>query len=579
MADTEREALPLWLGWARLGIGLAQGVAIYALSEQRESIDPALNNALWLTLLFVPVVIVGALGALRPLTLAIWATVAVVVTALLGVYEVHRLGDTLNRNNMPYGPLTLVVPALLFVAHHLIAAGDEARKWIAPYERYFDLGWRHGAQLLLACLFTGAFWAVLMLGAALFDLIGITLLSEIFRQSWFALPATFTVFAAAIHLTDLRAGLVRGARALGLALLSWLLPAMAGLAAAFFVALPFTGLAPLWATRAAAFILISSAAALVVLVNAAYQDGQSAPGPILRWSARVASVLLTPLAVLAAYALYLRVNQYGWTPERIMATAVLAVGFCYAASYLAAAFWRQWMKPLERGNIAAAVVLIVVAIAVFSPIADPTRISVDDQIARLESGRTAPEDFDVVFLRFDGGRYGQAALERMRDDRSSETAIALGERAREVLALENRWQAREIEPNLPPLQLVMHPEGAPVPEGLADQSYDYGALGACRRNRSPCHVYERDVVRGEAVEMVVVGENIIGVYGRDAEGRWHMLASGYTSNWSDLREAVAANDVVVTPPRLNDLRIGDQLIQLTETGLGADMTLSEDEGD
>ncbi len=565
MSDIERAALPQWLGWARLAIGLAQGIAVYVLSEQREALDPALNNALWLTCVFVPVVVIGALGALRPLTLAIWTGVAVVVTASLGVYEVYRIGDELNRSNMPYGPLIVVIPALLFVAHHLVAAGDEARKWIAPYERYFDLGWRHGAQLALACLFTGAFWAVLMLGAALFNLIGIALLSEIFRESWFALPATFAVFAAAIHLTDLRAGLVRGARALGLALLSWLLPAMAGLAAAFFLALPFTGLEPLWATRAAALILICSAAVLVVLINASYQDGQNPPGAILRWSARLASVLLTPLAVLAAYALYLRIDQYGLTPERVFAVAVLIVGFCYAVSYLAAAFWREWMKPLERGNIAAAVVLLLVAVAVFSPFADPARMSVSDQVSRLESGRTAPEHFDLVFLRFDGGRYGNEVLQRLRDDRSSETAIALSDRAREVLALENRWQAHGIEQNVPPPVVIMHPEGAPPPEGLFDLTNEYGAASNCRRRGVPCHVFQIDVVSGGAAEFVVVSDRFISVYARGEDGAWQLLANGHGSGSEAFPDAIEAGSVVVVPPSLNDLRIGDERVELTES--------------
>ena len=44
-------------------------------------------------------------------------------------------------------------------------------------------------------------------------------------------------------------------------------------------------------------------------------------------------------------------------------------------------------------------------VAFFTPIADPARLAVADQVRRLESGRVAPAQFDFTSLRFDGARY------------------------------------------------------------------------------------------------------------------------------------------------------------------------------
>ncbi len=185
----EREALPPWLLWARLAIGVAQGVALYFVIDHQDALDPTLRAVLGTTLIYVPVMVVGGLGAFRWVTLAVWTVVATLIAAGLSWYEVSRLG---GEEQLNYGPQAIyfIVPLILFVAHHLIQAADETRRVIAPYERYFDLGWRHGAQLLLAILFTGAFWAVLMLGAQLFNLIGITFLLELIQKSWFSAPAT-----------------------------------------------------------------------------------------------------------------------------------------------------------------------------------------------------------------------------------------------------------------------------------------------------------------------------------------------------------------------------------------------------
>ncbi|MGH6951535.1 MAG: DUF4153 domain-containing protein, partial [Vitreimonas sp.] len=468
MSVQDKVALPAWLGWARLAIGLAQGLGLYALLEEWDSGASPLFAAAWVTLWFIPVVLVGGLGAMRWLTLLMWAVVATTIAAGLAWYDFARMPE--GERNYWYGArvMYLIVPMLLFVGHHLVAAGDEARRWIAPYERYFDLGWRHGAQLVLAVFFTGAFWAVLMLGAALFNMIGIEFLSDLVSETWFSLPTTCTVFALAIHLTDLRSGLVRGARALGLVLLSWLLPAMTGLAAAFFIALPFTGLEPLWATRAAAVLLLSAAVTLVVLVNAAYQDGEQASNIVLRWAARLASLLMTPLAVLAGYALYLRIDQYGLTPDRIYALAVLTIGACYAVAYAIGAFWPRWMKPLETGNVVSAVVAIAVTIALFTPIADPARLSVDDQMRRLASGRVTVQQFDVDFLRFDGARYGQEALQRLMADQSSEASRALASRVREAIRTPAHFG-----PGVTQLQrafaVTMLPAGTALPEGFTPE--------------------------------------------------------------------------------------------------------------
>jgi hypothetical protein len=53
------------------------------------------------------------------------------------------------------------------------------------------------------------------------------------------------------------------------------------LALGFVLALPFTGLEPLWGTRRATGILIASSAALILLINTAYRSGDAMCDAIL----------------------------------------------------------------------------------------------------------------------------------------------------------------------------------------------------------------------------------------------------------------------------------------------------------
>jgi hypothetical protein len=263
------------LGPIRIGIGLLQGLGLYWLQRSADNdlkvwpaTEPLLFGPLLLVVAFLPLVLLAGVGRLRPATLAIWTAVAGVALALLGLHDIARQSaDTLR--NLPYlsAPVILFSAAALFISHHLVAPADFERRRIASFPAYFDTTWKAGVQLAMSIGFTGAFWVLLLLGAALFKVIGLDFLENLLRKEWFAIPVTFLVFAVAVHLTDVRDGLIRGVRTVALMLLSWLLLVMTVLAAGFLAALPFTGLQALWETGNATSLVLAAAAALIILIT------------------------------------------------------------------------------------------------------------------------------------------------------------------------------------------------------------------------------------------------------------------------------------------------------------------------
>src|SRR5690606_23887481 len=189
----------------------------------------------------------------------------------------------------------------------------------------------------------------------------------------------------------------------------------------------------------------------------------SLPPRSLRWAVPIAAVLLVPLVGIAAWGLTLRIGQHGLTPDRIIAVACTAVGAIHAAGYaLSPLRPGDWMQPLERTNITAAVLMVAVVLALFTPLADPQRLSVDNQMDRLASGAVSAEQFDYAFLKFEAGRHGQAALARLA--RSDNPEIA--RRAREAEAGVSRWALPDVRPESPPPEIGVHPEGADLPESF-----------------------------------------------------------------------------------------------------------------
>ncbi|MBX9615890.1 MAG: DUF4153 domain-containing protein [Caulobacteraceae bacterium] len=517
-ADRRRTAL------ARLAIGLVQGIALYLLMRTTEGEgqtwsrqNPELFAPAVLVALFLPAVLLSGVGKLRLTVYLVWSLIAGAVLALLAWHDIVRQAGEGREATFP---LFAFGAAALFIAHHLIVPADRERRLIASFPAYFDAAWMAGVQLVLSIAFAGAFWLLLFLGAALFNIIGLSFLGDLMQEGWFALPLTGLAFAAAVQLTDVRDGLIRGVRMVALMLLSWLLLVLTVLVAAFLAALPFTGLTGLWATGSATALVLSAAGVLIVLINAAYQDGRpdTRPPPVLRVAVRMASVLLTPLVLISVWGLSLRISQHGLTPDRIIALACAVVGTVYAVGYGLAALvplvrkGSPWMKGLETTNIATAVLQVVVILALFTPLADPARLSVADQVARLQQGKVTPETFDYTFLRFDSGKTGQTALQGLT--RSADPEVA--RRARIAQAETDRSEATE--PLFTPV-VEAWPAGQPLPAGFAAPTDAFGMLRNCDRPGS-CVATTRDLNGDGVAEILLATESSLTLYVRRAGTTW-----------------------------------------------------------
>jgi hypothetical protein len=583
--------LPRVGGW-RILLGLLQGLLLYLLyhattTSSWPATQPLVFGPLVLASFFVPLILISGLGHLDRRRLVLWGGCAALLLAALAGYDAWRVADLplpasaaqrqfatpgIDRSLFPSWRLGFFAATGFFIAHTLVLAAVRDGRRIAAYPTYFDTAWKLGVQLAFSGLFTGITWLVLTLGAQLFELVKLAFLTRLMRESWFAIPVTAFAFACAMHLTDVRPAIVRGIRSLLLVLLSWLLPVTVLLIGGFLATLPFTGLAPLWNTKHAASVLLCAAAAFVVLINAAWQqdEDERAVARVVRVATRVAALLLAPLVLIAIYALLLRVRDYGWSADRIDAAACMLVAACYAAGYFCAGLRPGWLTLLARVNIGVAFVVLGVLLALFSPVLDPARISVDSQVARLESGKVKPDAFDVAFLRFDGARFGRAALDRL-ERMPLPDADVVRRRIAAVRRMENRWDSKEVAPR--PLELAanlhMHPDGARLPDTFLRTDWaarhPSNLYPACLREVGhACDVFLLDVT-GDGKPEVLLFERPAAsqttlVLQEDAQGGWSALATVSLPGMHcpDANAALAAGKVNVTAPALADVLVGGE---------------------
>jgi hypothetical protein len=474
---------------ARLAVGLVQGLLLYWLYAASRDVAwpataPYLMVPLLTVLLIVPVLLVSSLGHLAPRQAAAWLLAALAVLLVLALHDVWRGTNSYsflsNWNDKPIGsPSMLLVVfscVFFFIAHALVMAGAQDGKRIASYNTYFEVAWKLAIQLLFSAFFVGAVFLVLYMGASLFMLVKLNFLHKLLEESWFNVPVSCTAFSCAMHVTDVRPSIVRGIRTLLLVLMSWILPVAVVLVTGFLCTLPFTGLTALWETRHATSVLLFTAAVLLVLVNAAFQNGQAVVALPLRVSARMAAILILPIIMVGIYALGLRVVQYGWTSDRVIAAASLLVASSYAIGYLWAAYqYDTWLRPLAVVNIFTSFLVLAVLLALFTPIADPARIGVNSQMARLAKGKIVAAKFDFRYLRFEGGRYGQAALEELKRSAGPDAALLLREAtAAQALSLKQRWQppVRSTAPVSVAANMIVWPAGVQLPASFVAQKWD-----------------------------------------------------------------------------------------------------------
>ncbi|ASG20786.1 uncharacterized protein DUF4153 [Nitrospirillum viridazoti] len=581
--------------FTRLMVALIQAVGLYLLAEAATkpatwpATVPDLFTPLVMVVSLVPLLILLGAGQITRRPLALWILVATVIVAGLGYHAAARLQSSLPAIGMSLllgSHFDLIyVAGGLFIAHTLVVDAIIERRWRPSYPRHFDTAWKQGVQAALTVVFVAVFWGVLYLGAGLFNLLKITFFERLIQHDWFAIPATTLAIAGAVHITDVQPALIRGARALALTLFSWLLPLLAVIVVGFLGSLPFLSLQPLWQTHFATRLLIMAAILLIFLINCCYQDGAVERTAIAakRWAGTVGALALLPLVALAAWALGLRVGQYGWSVQRVVAAAFILALAVYTAGYVLAVVrapnprGAQWLRLLEITNHVSAHLVLILLLALLTPVADPARLMVADQMARLRAGTLPPEKLDLVALRFDGARWGQAAVESLRtatDSRwSDEQRESLHSAAAAVLIRKDRYAAHGDRPStaMELLQYVtVYPAGRTLPAGFISAYMASGHVrdgnGCARGDAESCNAF---LVRlqpdlPEAVIMQENGYSDALLYQPDEAGTWHltgnlMLAPGCRS----MRDALKNGQITPTPHVLPDLMAGG--IRLTIT--------------
>jgi hypothetical protein len=569
---------------------LLQGLLLYGFSVSVKkhlwlADQPYLFAPLLLVCLLIPVLLTLSLGHLKAAQIVRWLTAAALIVAALAVYDVWRRGGSSLTGNVALGELLVasstgvLIPCAvigLYIGHTLVLAGAQQGRLVAGYPVYFNLAWKHFIQLVLSVCFIIVLRFLVWLGSALFMMAHVDFLAQLLEASWFVIPLMTFSFAWAIHLTDVRPAMVLGIRTLVLGLLSLMLPLSALIVAGFLLSLAWVGLDVLWAEPYASLLLLAMAAVLILLINAAFQDGRLAsqvPG-VVRLSARVAALLLPALVALAMDGLAQRVGERGWTVDYILVAYMLLVTGAYALGYAWSAMRRTgWLDGVARVNVAAAFLILATLPALFSPVADPARLMVHAQAARLAAGKVDALDFNFDSLRCDGARYGTAALEGMKAQVDGAQASVIRENAQAALQrkLPEHCGVEQSGKVDVAANLRVWPAAEKLPASFLAENWMAAHIWpkpmCLTLANKQCDAYLIDLNGDGKPEVLLIGAGQRSgavVLGEDKNGRWQLAATvpQTLAGCASIREQLIAGNYRLQPGRWQDLQVAGQRIAL-----------------
>lgn len=286
-----------------------------------------------------------------------------------------------------------------------------------------------------------------------------------------------------------------------------------------------------------------------------------------------------PLVAIAVYALALRVGDYGWTTDRLIAAAGLLIASFYAVGYASGAIRAGWLATIPKVNIATSFVILGVLLVMFSPAGDPARLSVNSQLARLASGEVPADKFDFAYLRFEGARYGRDALARLDAGASGSDAAVIRERIATVRKMSGPWD-REAKGNLTPqaavANITLWPAGARLAESFVRTDWArhprIADLPDClSRKTFKCDARLSDLNGDGKPELILIGttEGVgAAVLGEDSQGNWHFIARlpYYLAGCKPLRKHFTSGTLRPLAPVLQDLEIGGIRVEVNALG-------------
>lgn len=408
-------------------VALVQGFCLLFLHQSIEHQFWPYGSSHWLLALYsvvliIPTMLLLGLHKEKELEFVKWLIPAAVIVGLCGYYVGSQDDFTgrFYRSEYLLFPFMLTMSIATFKILMYAQQFAEQGRLAFSYSELFRWSWRNFLTLGLALLFALMVWGILMLWASLFRAIGIHFFYDVFIEGWFYYPVIALAYGFGIIIFRRLTHIIDTISRIQQALMKFLLVLITFVSIIFLITLPFTGLSPLWESGGSALILWMQAL-IFFFVNAVYQDDPESR-PYNQWLHKfifIGIALLPAYSAISFYGLSLRIDQYGWSVDRLWAfliwflLALFSIGYLWGIIRLR----EGWQKQLSKVNVSVGLVVLVSMLLVNSPILDFRKITVISQLNLLREGKISEEEFSIYYFSRNLSRPGREALEKLKNNK------------------------------------------------------------------------------------------------------------------------------------------------------------------
>ena len=493
------------------------------------------------------------------------------ITLLLGLIGFYMGYQVIPIISINYSQLLMIYIFTMLIAcfKGLMYLQQLSSNETISYHSLFSWSWRNFLTLVLAGLFAMSFWGVLMLWGALFKAIEIDFFHTLFTEEWFYYPVLSMAFGFGIIIFRNLSHVIDTITRLQQALMKFLLVVLVLVAILFLVALPFSGLEPLWKSGGSTLILWMMLL-MLFFVNAVYQDDpQARPYSIFLHRFIFVGLALLPIySAISFYGLSLRVDQYGWSIARCWAMLIWSLLTLFSIGYLVGIIRLRdnWLQQLNVVNIVMGIVVLVVMLLVNSPLLDFRKWVVVSQLEQLAQGEINANDLELNYFKNSLAAPGFNALQDLKQQ-NEESNPSLGVRITSLYANKKVPSSLVSEDEYIAAINVL---GGEIPDNLKESLYEKAAHSGWRMTQTKGYYIKSIELNGEApleylfLEKTEYSNSLTLYYWKEEE--WNSTGLSKQNKLGVEQDAFIeifkTEDIQQVSPKWPDLKIGDYAFQI-----------------
>lgn len=558
-------------------LAVLQGIALTLLYRSLEGATWPASDPIWFTSLatFVisfPLLTLLAVEQGNIKKLLIYLLPFCLLLSLLGAYigsEHYPLAFIDND----WLTATFVMTSLVASFKALMYIQQFIDKEAIHYAQLFKLSWRNFLLFIECWLFVLIFWGILNLGAALFDALDIEFFTTLLRKEWFWIPTITLAFAFASIVFRSLLNVEQSIATLLQVLIKFLLPVLTLVSLGFLATLPFAGLEKLWQTGSGTSLVLWLQLLTLFFINTVYQQASlQRPYNVVLHRLIIIGVGLLPIySLIAAYGLWLRVDQYGLSVARCWAILICFLLASFSFGYLVGIIKKRdaWLEVQNKVNIGMGLIVLVSMLLVNSPLLNFQSIASDSQIARLNDGKVTLKEFNYDYFASNLGRQGYLAMQ----DLKAQIQESHPEQAAIIDRMYVNTDFKTAEKSTTLSEFIAHSVFWPEQEVFSDELIEAVFNSMHFSNWAPLHSHSFyfvaiDLNNDEQLDYVFIDETNDFTNAKlwshnGSKWQQYYMTTDNPDQIKWLQSLINANDISVEQPQYNHLRVGDAVFKVT----------------